>query len=246
MQDYWGFTLTSSRTIEAISWAEAEVMEEEVSFPITYLGDSSNRIATVHNSGPGILNVSGVYLINGHPALSLNNAAGLTQILPNQTYELSLSFTPVNEGVVSDSLIIESDARENSRIAINVSGQGNYAPPMPPANVNITVDYPDAVVTWDAVTQSVLNSPVSVPYYFIYGSKAPNATEDEQFYLGYSTSTSFTHLGIGLPGTNLQSPRQYFYYVCAVLYYPSRDSVIDLDSLVGKVSRKELKKLLRL
>ena len=130
------------------------------------------------------------------------------------------------------------------RQAVLLQGRGRYVPPEAPTNVNVTIDNVDALITWDSVTQSIYGSPMTVPYYFIYGAKTPDAPSSEQFYLGYSTGTSFRHLGIGLPGSNIQPPGEYFYTVSAVIWYPPRGEVSMLDKYIGKATRKEMMDLL--
>lgn len=242
--DNWGFTLSSSQTIDAINWAAINAGSEEVLFADTYLGSSDTFILNLQNSGPGTLHISSLALKNNCPAYNISNGATLHTIAPYSSVELILGFEPILNGIVADSLVIISDAINTPRLALKIQGAGFYVPPMPPANVQISSDYPDVLISWNAVTHSILDSPVNVPYYFIYGSKSPNAPETEQFFLGYSVGTTFRHLGVGLPGSNIQAPRQYFYYVCAVLYYPSLNIESYLDNVAGEISRKELQKAL--
>ncbi|MCD4817774.1 MAG: hypothetical protein K8S23_03680 [Candidatus Cloacimonetes bacterium] len=72
----------------------------------------------------------------------------------------------------------------------------SYVPPKPPANVAInTSNGIDAVLTWDAVTQTINNTPITPDGYIILYNEVPAEEENEDFYyfLGATSNLTLTH-----------------------------------------------------
>jgi PKD repeat protein len=247
VEDAWGFSQQSSQTVEVLTWAEVVSDLESVQFSGTYIGDSSQSLLQLSNAGPGDLSIISIALQNGDgPFELLTTDFPAVLVYDNMSVlSLEISFTPQSVGVFIDSLIVITDSREHARLAIPVVAQGLYAPPKAPQNVALSIDGVDAVVNWDAVTQNIMDAPVTVPYYFVYGAMDPAAGPEGQFFLGYSTNTNFRHMGVGLPGGNIQPPAQYFYTVSAVVLYSARLDLVSLNNLVGKASRRQIEEFIR-
>lgn len=104
-------------------------------------------------------------------------------------------------------------------------------------DLTVNLDGFDMLLNWTPVTQDIYNNPISVSYYFLYGSNVPDPEPINQVFLGYSTSNSFRHLGVNLPGTNVIPPRNMFYTVTAVVWYPDRQRLMNLSKWVGTKDR---------
>ena len=76
------------------------------------------------------------------------------------------------------------------------------APPKAPENVHITLSEHSALITWDAVTENILDQPITPDGYYIYESSDPLG----QFtYQGSSSDTTFI-----LPTTAMSHPRMFY------------------------------------
>ena len=109
------------------------------------------------------------------------------------SYEQNPEFTYSVGGTYSPKLIIENSStqqidslsKENHIIVL-----GN---PAAPADVEVTIDKDDAIVTWTEVDTTIYGQSVTVDCYLVYyGSSA-----DSLFgFHGYTTNTAYTHSGV--------------------------------------------------
>lgn len=148
--------------------------------------------------------------------------------LTGDTNYQSLIEGTANDGIHSWALpSVESD---NTKVRIRVSDSfGNiaqhasaspfsitYIPPLPPAGVTVnTSNSLDAVITWEAVTQSAIGLPMTPDGYIVLYNESPYE-HDEHFYyyLGEtSTELSFTHYNV------VRRRAQMFYSVIAFKDY---------------------------
>lgn len=215
-----------------------------LSFGIVYLGDTGSRQLILESTGTDSVYVHNMSFYESNTAYSVVPASIPEYLLPGEQVVLELLFNPSQSSTYRDTLYIANSSENIPLLKIRLDGTGEYVPPQAPQGVTIEIDGYDAVVSWETVTQNIYNTPISVPYYFIYGSVVPSPDYTQQVFLGYSTGTTFRHLGVGLPGSNVQSPREFFYTVTAVVWYPPRDSNILLDQLIGLNKEEVLRKLL--
>ena len=82
------------------------------------------------------------------------------------------------------------------------------APPKAPENILITINGDDAVIAWDAVTQSIYGNPMTPDFYYVFSTSDP--TTDYAF-LGSSQSLTYTDYGVGAEDQPFK-----FYHVIAV------------------------------
>jgi len=155
-----------------------------------YIGDTRDITwsATDTNILPGSVNIW----------YSLNGGSDYTSIIENTT----------NDGIHAWAL--PSVQSYNAKVRVKVSDSfGNftqkasasafsitYVPPLPPSGVSVnTANGVDAVINWEAVTQTIppYNSPITPDGYIVLYNETPY--EDDQFYyfLGRSYTTTYTH-----------------------------------------------------
>lgn len=215
-----------------------------IDFGIVYLGDTGTHQLILQSAGTDSVFVTSVGLYQPSSAYSIAPESIPECILPGMQAILDISFHPYQASAYNDTLYVYNSSENKPILKIKLRGIGEYVPPQTPQGVTIVIDGYDAVISWEAVTQNIYNTPITVPYYFIYGSLIPNPGPTEQIFIGYSTGTTFHHAGVNLPGSNVQPPPQYFYTVTAVVWYPPRNINIALDDLIGR-TKEEVERQLR-
>lgn len=119
-----------------------------------------------------------------------------------------------------------------------------YVPPQTPQGVSVdTSNNLDAVISWQAVTQNIYNSPMTPDGYIVLYNETPY--EDEQFYyfLGRSYGLNYTHQDVA------EFRSQMFYKVLAYKNYRGDvDEILQpfLQNRELKLSLSEFKARLRL
>jgi len=215
-----------------------------IEFGIVYLGDTGTHQLILQSAGTDTVFVTSVGFYQPGSAYSVVPESIPDYILPGMQAILDFSFHPYQASTYNDTLYVYNSSENKPILKIKLRGIGEYVPPQTPQGVSIVIDGYDAVISWEAVTQNIYNTPITVPYYFIYGSLIPNPGPTEQIFIGYSTGTTFHHAGVNLPGSNVQPPPQYFYTVTAVVWYPPRYNNISLNDLIGR-TKDEVERQLR-
>lgn len=103
---------------------------------------------------------------------------------------LSVEFSPLFDGQVFDTLLIQTDAVNGSGgyLRIPLSGEQVTTPAIP--EVVLTIEGEDALLAWSPVDTSMAGCPISVTRYLVF--YAP--ISDGPFYFhGGTTDTSYTH-----------------------------------------------------
>ena len=197
---------------------------------------SNLQTIVLKNEGTGDLQINGFAFSNYSDIWQVTLPLGSVlpySLEPRDSLVVQLSFTPQAVASYQDTLRVQYGVDSLAEGKVRIRGQGVNAYPAQVQNVNITQNGYDMLVTWNPTTSSVYNTPLEADYYFIYGSHYPNPSPDQQIFVGYSTGTTFRHVGVGLPGYNVQGPRMYFYQVTAVVLYQDRELGRSLDSLIG-------------
>ncbi len=205
-----------------------------IDFGIVYLGDTGTHQLLLQSAGTDTLFITSVGLYQPSSAYLVAPESIPDYILPGMQAILDINFHPYQATTYNDTLYVYNSSENEPILKIKLRGIGEYVPPQTPQGVSISIAGYDAVISWEAVTQNIYNTPITVPYYFIYGSLIPNPGPTEQIFIGYSTDTIFHHTGVNLPGSNVQPPLQYFYTVTAVVWYPPRFSDHILDEFIGR------------
>lgn len=217
----------------------------DLSFGSVFLGDSPVITRQLQSTGSTPVVITGASMYNASSAFSTGLSGFPINLAPGASLNVNITFHPLQARTYSDTLYVYNSSQNNPVIKIALLGVGVYSPPQPPQGVSIMVDGNDTVIQWEAVTHNTSNAPVTVPYYFIYGAVIPDPDPTQQVFLGYATGTTFRHMGVGLPGTNVQSPRVFFYTITAVVWYPPRSGKNPLDRLIG-LSREEVSREIEL
>lgn len=184
-----------------------------------YLGSHSEQSIWLRNTGTLALSIESVQLIDN----SVFECVGITLplvIAVRDSVAIPIKFTPRSTGLVTESISINNNSINNPQITLNLTGTGVAAAPKAPDNVSIIFDGYDALISWDAVTETIYNTPIVPDYYIVFynGSDNPNG---QYYYLGRSFSTSIVHDGVAIHAVYM------FYHVLAYKNYSSRidDSV---------------------
>lgn len=187
----------------------------------------------------------------------LESGVNIWYSLTGGTDSTSIAGNTLNDG--SHPWVLPAVQSYNARVRISVSDSfGNqsqafsaspfsitYVPPRPPENVAVNAsNNVDAVIAWDAVTQTIppYNSPITPDGYIILYNETPY--EDDQFYyfLGRSYTTTYTHHDVA------EFRDQMYYKVLAYKNYRGDvDNVIQaaLANPEARISLAELKAALR-
>lgn len=192
-----------------------------LNYGTVYLGDSSAPQAIqVKNIGTAPLNIASVsyHLTSNQFALSETT---LPIVVPvNGTATLTVVFTPSTNGAVSDSIYILSDASNLPSLAIKLSGTGEYVPPAMVDGVEVNIVGNDAIITWEAVTETIYGTPLVPDLYIVLYNETPYEDDNYYYYLISSTTLFATHYDVA------RFRDAMFYRVVAVKFYRDGESDI--------------------
>jgi len=215
------------------------VTDLSVAFGIGYLGDTSTYNLWLKNAGYD--ESLGVESFAFGQAGSPFDVVGHIpcEIAPGDSISFQIRFSPVVSGAVTDVLYIYNDSVNMPIATIFLSGTGvSVAPLQPPLNVNIIMNGTNAVISWDAVTETITHEPLIPDYYLVFfnGSADINA---EFYYHGATPGLQYTHNLVGLHSEHM------FYRIIA--YKSGGRSGLDLADLGLRqgMSESEVLRLLR-
>ena len=103
---------------------------DSLNFGTVYIGEDSTKTITVSNMGNGILEVE---LSNSTNEFSVYPES--FSLEPGETLNVQITFTPIYEGVITDTLVISSNDPENPEIQVELIGKGET---LVDANENIS------------------------------------------------------------------------------------------------------------
>lgn len=204
------------------------VLETPISltFGNSYLGYYiDNQDLWLKNIGTTTLTVDSLFFsLNNSPFSVLSSTTPYT-IIPGDSLQIQLRFTPQVIGSVTDSLCIYNDSDNLPLATIRVNGTGVVIPPKPPQNLQIVLNGNDVYLSWELVSETIFDTPISPDYYFIYNANKP---EGEFVLNGLTHNTSYIHPYIALGANRM------FYRVTAVKFYREDISPAELDSYLKK------------
>jgi len=210
-----------------------------VAFGIGYLGDTSTYNLWLKNAGyDESLGVESFAFVQaGSPFDVVGHIP--CEIAPGDSISFQIRFSPVVSGAVTDVLYIYNDSVNMPIATIFLSGTGvSVAPLQPPLNVNVIMNGTNAVISWDAVTETITHEPLIPDYYLVFfnGSADINA---EFYYHGATPGLQYTHNLVGLHSEHM------FYRITA--YKSGGRSGLDLAdlSLRQGMCESEVLRLLR-
>lgn len=187
--------------------------ELNIDFGEVFLGFSSPSIPLmIKNSGSASLVIDEISFLWPNSLFVLQQTELPILIPRGDSLLVNLVYTPQVAGSVTDSLFIHNNSPDQPIYAIQLKGRGEYVPPLPPDNVDIIMNGNDAVISWDAVTETELHTPIEPDYYLVFynGSESP---EGLFYYHGATPNLSYTHYLVGLHAANM------FYRVRAYKFY---------------------------
>jgi len=127
-----------------------------IDFESLYFTDSSgDSLIIIQNVGTKAFQIDGLSFVENTGAFNFNYQNIGVPILPNETDTIYVNFFPPSVGGFDDNLLITNTSENHPSYEVSLSGICDYAPPKAPENVQVNVIYPDAIVTWDEVTENI-------------------------------------------------------------------------------------------
>jgi PKD repeat protein len=178
-----------------------------------YLGSQSTpSLLLCRNVGTETLNITSLAFQQANSPFQVPEYMYPIEIAEGDSSVIPITFSPLVAGLVSDSLFIFNDSMNLPIATVLLTGTGEYVPPAPPGNVNIVMNGYDAVISWDAVTQTIFGTPITPDYYLVFYNGLPDP-EGPYYYHGLSNTLQYTHHQVGLHADHM------FYHVIAYKYY---------------------------
>lgn len=192
-------------------------------FGSVYVEHQTQLELVLTNSGTGALVIDNVALVSGLN-FHLEPVQFPQQILTGATWCLYVSFHPLSNGIMADTLVVTSNAVNSPVLRIPVMGRGVSAPPSPVENLSISQLGPDALISWAPVTTTTEGDPITPSLYLVMFNQLPN-DPDHFWFLAATASTSYIHASV------YQFSPTMFYQVIAVVIYD--DELRERLSLMG-------------
>ncbi|MBP7118409.1 MAG: PKD domain-containing protein, partial [Candidatus Cloacimonetes bacterium] len=207
-------------------------------FGTVYLGWASEpQPLWIKNPGTAslVVNALSQYLANSPFAVQEQQ---LPYSIPaGDSLSIHLVFTPQVIGTVVDSLYIHNNSANLPIYGLELRGSGEYVPPLPPENVAVVMDGYNAVITWDAVTQTIYNTPFTPDGYLVFYDGLPDP-EAPYYFLAMTPGLTYTHLQVG------EFAEYMFYRVIAYRNYGRDGFDINSLNLVQGMPEAEVMKIL--
>ena len=210
-------------------------------FGSLYLTDSSeDSLIIIQNIGTKAFQIDELSFVENTGSFNFNYQNIGIPILPNESDTIFVNFFPQNVGSFYDHILISNTSENHPNLEINLEGVCEFAPPKEPENVQLNIVDPDAIVTWDAVTENIFNFPLTPDGYAVYYSEISDSTE-YFFYLAFTTETNYTHFRVG------DFSSQMFYKVIAYveLTRTELEYLTNFNSSRRKMKMSEIKQHLK-
>jgi hypothetical protein len=213
--------------------------DASMDFGNVYLG-SQSALQTVKfkNTGSSLLTVLSISFKQTNTLFGVTDLTLPLQIAIGESSFFHVRFTPQNASSIIDSLFIHSNAHDFPAVGIKLSGRGEIVPPKAPANIMINIVNNNAVISWEAVTQTIFDSPLIPDCYLVFDNGADNPQGGYSF-LGISYSTSFTHNYVGM-----YAPFMFYCIKAFKNYSRSEDGIGDYHLKPG-MTEEEVERILQ-
>jgi hypothetical protein len=140
-----------------------------------YIGSSSDAITLwIKNIGTAALLVDTFAFGSADSPFGISGPTSPLNIPMGDSLAINMIFTPQIEGSISDSLYIFNNSTNLPIYPLCLMGSGEYASPQAPGNVNITMDGYNAIITWDAVSQTTFNTHFMPDGYLVFFNDDPD------------------------------------------------------------------------
>lgn len=126
---------------------------------------------------------------------------------------MQVRFAPQTVDTVIDTLYIANNSSNQPIIKIRLTGRGEFVPPRNPENVLINMDGNSAVISWDAVTHNMHDSPIVPDGYLVYFNGSDDVDNGPYYFLAVTANLTHTHVRVG------EFAEHMFYRVKAYKYY---------------------------
>ena len=210
-----------------------------LNFGIVYLGSSSTLYSVViSNTGTAELLIDNLNFEESNSFFSFVNTVLPLAIPAGEETEISLLFTPQVAGTVIDTLYIHNNSVNSPLYTLELRGTGEYVPPKPPNNLVCVMDGYNAVLTWDAVTETIFDTPIVPDYYLVFYNGSANP-EGEFYFHGATPDLTYTHSLVGL-----HSPYMFYRIVAYKFYGREKVSIEDLGLTRG-MTETEVRNILQ-
>jgi PKD repeat protein len=209
-----------------------------INYGVVYLGDVSGaQSIEVKNIGGAPLNIETVSYQLGESPFALIDTPLPIVLAPDETAILNVTFAPLASGAVSDSIYIHSNADNMPVLAIGLRGTGEYVPPAAVTPPTVQILGNDAIITWEAVTETIYGSPITPDGYIVLYNETPYEDANYYYFLNFVPETSYTHTFVALFRPSM------FYRVVAVKFYreSEREAVAGLRNGEDRITWKALK-----
>ena len=205
--------------------------DTEIDFELVLTGNYLVLPLTIYSRSSHSLSIRSVYTTDTcfYTDFSLSDSL----IAGRDSLELSVTFEPSAQEFYSDTLFIVSSAVTDTAMVYLLGD--SRAIPDTVRNLTIQVDYPDAVLNWDRVTQTVYGTPVTIDYYLVFFEEEYN---EEFNFLAVSMDTTYTHQYVAQFSTSM------FYFVEA--YVGDLGMLDELMASGRRMTRDEVHELLRI
>jgi len=179
----------------------------------------------IKNNGTADLTISSISFGQANSPFSLLDRTLPIAIAQGDSVCLSLVFFPQMAGLVMDNIHIHNNSLNMPVCTLGLRGTGVYVPPNPPEGLEAVMYGNNYILNWEAVTQTVLDTPIVPDYYLVFynGSSDPGGL---YYFHGATPNLTYTHCLVGLHAQNM------FYRVRAYKFY-DRQGLGDLVLLPG-------------
>jgi len=194
-----------------------------LNFNNVYLNVSVNLDLILSATGDLPVTINNIYTYHNNSIFQTNQTQFPICLNPGDSLNINVTFNPVSALVYTDTLYISNDSSNFPLLKINLSGTGVYVTPSVPQNLVVTNTGTDMNLTWDAVTTTVLGTPVTPDYYIVLYNETESEDMENYYFLWATPLTGFTHPLVALFRDSM------FYKVLA---YKSNDRS-SLERLIG-------------
>jgi hypothetical protein len=195
------------------------------------------RNVWLKNNGTGMLSITAYSFFEGNSFFSIEGIYLPINLASGDSVAIPVRFTPYFIGTISDSLFIINSSTNLPRLGISLLAIGAESPPRPPDNVQLAVNGNNAVLTWDAVTQTLIDTPVVPDFYLLFFNGSTDS-EGLYYFLGLTPGLTFTHQYV------LQFSPNMFYRVVAYKNYARGDGDYLSLGLVPGMREDEVMRIL--
>ena len=205
-----------------------------INFGSLYLTDSSgDSLIVIHNIGTMAFQIDALSFVEDTGGFNFTYQNMGTPILPAESDTIVVNFYPPTSGSFNDHILINNTSENLPNYEISLSGFCEYAPPAAPDTVYIEIIEPDAIVSWNPVTENIYGASLTPDGYLVFFSADPGEEDDNYFFLSFTTELSHTHEYV------VEYSPQMFYKVYATVNL-TRDEIEYFTNLNN--SKRKLKK----